>query len=239
MSFWGLYSCFYDLSLRNLFPYRQLLDDLNTALAVNDGEALLDAGCGSGAVIEKVVRENTGKTISITGVDSSRGMIRRARRRCRDFPDVILLAADLNTDLGFPDDCFDKVVCSNVLYALKNPEGVLSEFYRVLRPGGTLVIANPKPCAGEKELVREHLRILRGLAPFRRRVHHVLISVLLIPVNLVVAIMNRIILGKAENREYHFLDSDSLSEILRRVKFRSIKMSSCYADQDWLVTAQK
>ncbi|MFU8796127.1 MAG: class I SAM-dependent methyltransferase [Dehalococcoidia bacterium] len=237
---WGVYSFFYDLALRNLFPYRQLLDDLNTALAVSDGESVLDAGCGSGAVIEKVVRGNKGKTISITGVDSSRGMIRRAGRRCRDFPNVRFLAADLNTDLEFPDGCFDKVVCSNVLYALKSPEGALSEFYRVLRPGGgTLVIANPRPGAGEKELVREHLRVLRRLVPIHRRIHHALISILLIPVNLVVATINRIILDRAESREYHFLDDDSLSEILRRAGFTSIEISYCYADQDWLVTAKK
>jgi len=239
MSFWGVYSCFYDLSLGNLFPYRQLLDDLNAALAVGDGESLLDAGCGSGAVIDKVVRANRDRKISVTGVDSSRGMIRRARRRCRGLPDVRFVAGDLNTDLEFADDSFDKVVCSNVLYALASPEDVLSGFYRVLRPGGTLVIANPRPGAGEKELVREHMRILRGLVPFHRRVHHMLISILLLPVNLIVAIINRIILARAESREYHFLDDDRLSEILGRAGFTAIEIRSCYADQDWLVTARK
>ncbi len=239
MSIWGIYSCFYDLSLRNLFPYRQLLDDLSSALEVKDGERILDAGCGPGAVIERVIKENRGKTISLVGVDFSRGMIGRARKRCMKLPDVRLQVADLNRKLEFPDNSFDKVVCSNVLYALENPEKVLSEFYRVLKPGAAVVIANPKPNAGERELVREHLRTLRRLSPFHRRAYHMIVSILLIPVNLVVTTINKIILTRARNREYYFLDKGSLSRILQEVRFRNISISSCYADQCWLVRAEK
>ena len=121
MPFWEIYSYFYSLSLRNLFPYRRLLEDLNNALGINERESILDAGCGPGLVIKKVLEENKGKEISITGVDISRTKIRHAYRKYRNLSNVKLQVADLNKSLEFPDATFDKVISSNTLYALEDP----------------------------------------------------------------------------------------------------------------------
>jgi ubiquinone/menaquinone biosynthesis C-methylase UbiE len=239
MSFWEIYSHFYDLSLRNWFPYKRLLEDLNNTLEIKEGEGILDAGCGPGFVIEKAIKENTGKRISVVGLDFSRGMIKRARKRCKNFSNVKLQVADLNKNLEFPDNSFDKVVCSNTLYALENPQRVISEFYRVLKPGAAVIIANPKPNAGEKELIREHLTALKKLTPIYKKIYHILTFVLLIPVNFVVIIINKIIIKKAKSREYHFIDKENLQRILQEVGFKNINISSCYADQNWLVRAEK
>lgn len=239
MSFWEIYSYFYSLSLRNWFPYRRLLEDLSNTLEIKERESILDVGCGPGLVIEKVVKENTGKGISVIGLDFSRGMIKHARKRCKRFSNVKLQVADLNKNLEFPDSSFDKTVCSNTLYALENPQGVISEFYRVLKPGAAVIIANPKPNAGVKELLREHLRTLKKLNPFYKKVYHIFIFVLLTPVNFIVIIINKIIIRKGKNRIYHFLDRESLQKILREVGFKNINISSCYADQNWLVRAEK
>lgn len=239
MSFWEIYSYFYNLSLRNWFPYRRLLEDLSNTLEIKEGESILDVGCGPGFVIEKVVKENTGKRISVIGLDFSRGMIKHARKRCKNFSNVKLQVADLNKNLEFPDSSFDKVVCSNTLYALENPQGVVSEFYRVLKPEAAVIIANPKPNAGVKELLREHLRTLKKLTPFYKKVYHIFIFVLLIPVNLVVIMINKVIIEKGRRGEYHFLAKEDLQKILQEVGFKNIDISSCYADQDWLVRAEK
>jgi len=239
MSFWEIYSYFYSLSLSNLFPYKRLLEDLSNTLEIKEGESILDVGCGPGFVIDKVVKENAGKRISVIGLDFSRGMIKHARKRCKNFSNVKIQVADLNKNLEFPDSSLDKVVCSNTLYALENPQGVISEFYRVLKPGAAVIIANPKPNAGIKELLREHLRILKKLTPFYKRVYHILIFVLLIPVNFVVTIINKIIIRKGKNRVYHFLDKENLQKILHEVGFKNINVKSCYADQNWLVRAEK
>ena len=239
MAFWETYSYFYSLSLRNWFPYRRLLDDLNNALEIREGESILDAGCGPGLVIEKLVRENKGKGISVVGLERSKEMIKRARKRCKNFPDVKLQIADLNKDLEFPDSSFDKVVCSNTLYACENPQAVISEFYRVLKPGASIVIANPKPNAKIEGLIRAHLRTLKTLTPFYRRIHHMFIFVLLIPVNLIVVVINKTIIGRGRSGEYYFLDKEDLQRILQKVSFKKINVSPCYADQNWLVKAKK
>jgi len=239
MLFWEIYSYFYSLSLRNLFPYRQLLEDLNNALDIKGRENILDAGCGPALVIEKILKQNPGREISITGVDVNKTMIRHANRKCRNSPGVKLQVADLNRNMEFSNATFDKVICSNTLYALQEPRAAISEFHRVLKPYGTLIIANPKPNAGENTLMREHIAALNRLTPLYRKIHQILISLLLIPVNLVVMAMNKTIIEKARGRKYHFLTEIDLERMLQEAGFTSIRTRSCYADQDWLVRADK
>ncbi len=239
MPFWEIYSYFYSLFLRNSFPYRRLLEDLSNALDIKEGASILDAGCGPGLVIEKIIEENKGKGISVTGLDLSKGMIKHAHRRCKNFADVKLQIADLNKSLEFPDSSFDKVICSHTLYALENPQRVIFEFHRVLKQGGAVIIANPKPNAGEKELIKEHITAINKLTPIYKKIYHILISLLLMPVNLVIIMINKVIIEKGKNKEYHFLDKEDLQKILQEVGLKSIYISSCYADQDWLVRAEK
>jgi ubiquinone/menaquinone biosynthesis C-methylase UbiE len=239
MSFWDLYSYFYSLSLGNLFPYRSLLEDLYNKLDIKQGQSVLDAGCGPGLVIAKILEEDRGREISITGLDINRTMIRHARRKCRNFPNVKLQVADLNKSLEFPDSTFDKVICSNTLYALDEPQAVISEFHRVLKPGGALIIANPKPKAGENTLMKEHVSALNKLTPLHRKIHQILLSLLLIPVHLVVVTINRVIIDKGRKGQYHFLTEKDLQRVLREVGFTNIQTSPCYADQNWLGRAEK
>jgi len=59
-------------------------------------------------------------------------------------PGIKLLQNDLNINLPFKDCSFDKVVSCNTLYLLpsENLTSVFNEFYRVLKPGGKVVITN-------------------------------------------------------------------------------------------------
>lgn len=239
MSFWDLYSYFYSLSLGNLFPYRCLLEDLYNTLDIKRGQSVLDAGCGPGLVIAKILEEDRGTEISITGLDINRTMIRHAHRKCRNFPNVKLQVADLNKSLELPDVTFDRVVCSNTLYALDEPQAVISEFHRVLKPGGALIIANPKPNAGESTLIREHISALNKVTPFYSRMSQILIGLLLIPVHLVVIVINKVIVDKGRGGQYHFLTEKNLQRILEEVGFKNIHTTSCYAGQSWLIGAEK
>jgi ubiquinone/menaquinone biosynthesis C-methylase UbiE len=239
MPFWEIYSYFYSLSLRNLFPYRRLLEDLSNALKTKEGEHILDAGCGPGLVIEKIIEANKGRRITITGLDFSKTMIKHAQRRCKEFSNVKLQISDLNRRLEFPDGSFDKIICSHTLYAVDDPHSVISEFHRVLKPGGAVIIANPGPNAAQTALIREHIAALNRLAPLHRKIYHFMTSILLIPVNLVVITINRVIVRKGRSGEYHFLTKEDLEKTLQGVGFRNVAISSCYADQDWLARAEK
>jgi SAM-dependent methyltransferase len=90
---------------------------------------VLDAGCGSGPYRSFVL--SCAETY--TGVDWG-GTQHRSR------PDIV---ADLNTGLPCSTSSFDTVFCISVLEHLHSPQVALSEFARVLRPGGQLVLQVP------------------------------------------------------------------------------------------------
>ena len=107
------------------------------------GRRVLDAGCGSGPIAAAL--RDRGATV--TGFDSSAGMLELARRRLG--PDADLRLADLASPLPFPDGSFDDVIAALVLHYLRDWTGPLAELRRVLRPGGRLIAAVEHPFAIE------------------------------------------------------------------------------------------
>jgi ubiquinone/menaquinone biosynthesis C-methylase UbiE len=111
---------------------------------------VLDVGCGSGAVTMDVSDACGG---TVVGVDASRGMLRQAERYLRGPPsphkeDVRLVRADGHR-LPFPDGVFDAAVCNLVLMWVEDPQRVVNEMARVVRPGGR-VLASLEPDFGGK-----------------------------------------------------------------------------------------
>ncbi len=58
------------------------------------------------------------------------------------FPDAFILQGD-GTNMPFSDNTFDWLVCSEVLEHVPNREDMISEFSRVLKPDGTLILTTP------------------------------------------------------------------------------------------------
>lgn len=54
-----------------------------------------------------------------------------------------VVALDMNQPLPFASDSFDGVFLFNALYAAEDPDAVAREIFRVLKPGGTWLIASP------------------------------------------------------------------------------------------------
>ncbi|MCQ2451519.1 MAG: methyltransferase domain-containing protein [Oscillospiraceae bacterium] len=75
-----------------------------------------------------------------TGIDASEGMLACARKNAECLqvtPEFLLM--DVNS-LTFPDESFDVLVMRNVTWTLEHPEKVYSEFKRLLKPRGMLLI---------------------------------------------------------------------------------------------------
>ena len=96
--------------------------------ASGDNQMLLDVGCGTGHHL-RALRE---RNYAVTGVDGSPEMLAHARA---SNPDVPLELSDVS-QLPFPDESFDIVICIEVLRYLRGPGPVCPRVARVLRPGG-------------------------------------------------------------------------------------------------------
>ncbi|HWK20988.1 MAG TPA: bifunctional demethylmenaquinone methyltransferase/2-methoxy-6-polyprenyl-1,4-benzoquinol methylase UbiE [Microbacteriaceae bacterium] len=102
------------------------------AIAPEPGERVLDIACGTGTSTAAIAKRGA----RVTGIDFSEGMILQARRR---HPDLEFVAGDAQA-LPFGDDEFDAVTVSFGLRNFSDPHAALAEMYRVLAPGGRVVI---------------------------------------------------------------------------------------------------
>jgi arsenite methyltransferase len=108
------------------------------ALAASTGERILDVGCGPGFYCAELAAE-VGPSGSVVGVDSSPAMLELAGRRCAGHERVELRQGDA-VSLPVDDVTVDGALCVQVLEYVPDPTVALAEMYRVLRPGGRVVV---------------------------------------------------------------------------------------------------
>ena len=104
------------------------------AALVRLGDAL-DLGSGDGAAVSSLAP----RCRSLTCVDSSERMVDAATARLAGFPQARALVADAHA-LPFAADSFDIVLVFHTLTYAEHPAQVLAECFRVLRPGGRVVL---------------------------------------------------------------------------------------------------
>jgi len=95
------------------------------------GDAL-DLGCGTGNYTLELYKRG----FQVVGVDISRRMLKIAQKK---LPNVKFIKANAYS-LPFEDNTFDLVLSVTMLEFIHEPEKVLSEVYRVLKPGGEAVM---------------------------------------------------------------------------------------------------
>ena len=97
---------------------------------------VLDVGCGTGEITSRLAEALPGARI--VGVDIIDDHLALARRRYAHLADRVQFEHGDAFALAHPDATFDLVVCRHVLQAVPEPEKVLAELVRVVRPGGVL-----------------------------------------------------------------------------------------------------
>lgn len=106
-------------------------------LALQPGDHVLDAGCGTGDMTGQLAT-SVGLTGRVVGVDISETMLGEARRRDPDRSPPVEHRYGTVTDLDFDSGSFHAVYCERVLQHLGEPERAVAELVRVTRPGGRL-----------------------------------------------------------------------------------------------------
>jgi SAM-dependent methyltransferase len=99
---------------------------------------VLDAACGEGYGSDLLAQ----KAQSVTGIDLSAEAVNHAQDRYGARENLQFRVADC-TNLPFPDNTFDRVVSFETLEHLAEQNQLLSEFRRVLKPDGSLVLSTP------------------------------------------------------------------------------------------------
>lgn len=104
------------------------------------GERIVDIGCGNGLLTLELARA-VGETGAVIGVDPSRDMRGAAKARCKEVPFVTILEGTADA-LPLADEVADKALSVQVFEYLADVPAALAEVYRILRPGGRLVLGD-------------------------------------------------------------------------------------------------
>ncbi|WIX97806.1 GrpB family protein [Amycolatopsis mongoliensis] len=123
-------------SITNAYYDRPAIVDLAGDV---EGLSVLDVGCAAGHLSALLAERGAG----VLGIDSSAGMVAVAREK---FGDVARFEqVDVSRPLELPDASIDVITASLVLHYLPDWGPTLSEFRRVLKPGGALVFSVHHP----------------------------------------------------------------------------------------------
>jgi ubiquinone/menaquinone biosynthesis C-methylase UbiE len=118
--------------------FRRRCETVVEFLDAREDDLILDCGCGYGFTLRVLSALTEARLV---GLDFSNERVQNARTK---------LPADMTTfvqgsamELPFAGGSFDKAVCSEVLEHLPDDRAALHELFRIIKPGGTLVVTVP------------------------------------------------------------------------------------------------
>ena len=128
--FYNIFSLFYPLVDIFLSPQKKkLFKEINN----QPFGKLLEIGVGNGSHFKYY------KSHKIIGIDTSINMLKIARKQNYENIELIHMNGEI---LKFKESSFDYIIISHVIAVVDNPEKLLEEAYRVLKPNGTVYILN-------------------------------------------------------------------------------------------------
>ncbi len=98
---------------------------------------VLDVGCGTGALLKELAKDVPAE--NLVGIDLCPEMLAVARSKLDSSVELYESPVE---DIPFPDSHFDLVVSANAFHYFRSPGEALGEMFRVLQPGGYLVITD-------------------------------------------------------------------------------------------------
>jgi SAM-dependent methyltransferase len=230
---WNLYALCYD-AITGLDPYQQMLDEVVAALEVNPGMRVLDAGCGTGALADRLAVACP--DLEFVGVDLSPSMLARARARRAWPPSFTFVEGDIDAALSRDGRGFDRIASVNLIWTLPDPQQTLGLMVAGLREHGRMVHATPRFRVRAHAIVWQHLRQQRGWRLAR--------ALLQLPSLFVAGLINLLLVaasmlaarGPRARQRWH---EEGLARLLREAGAGPVTTKPCYAGQGHLLVCGK
>jgi ubiquinone/menaquinone biosynthesis C-methylase UbiE len=111
---------------------------LVSVLQLGENPHLLDLGCGTGWAVRYAASLTNGHG-KFYGIDISSKMIKKAEASSTNYRNVHFRRANAE-ELPFENGIFDRIICSNAFHHYSDPDKVVREACRVLKPQGRIYI---------------------------------------------------------------------------------------------------
>jgi len=116
------------------------LEKLVPQFGLEPGQNILDVGTGTGVLIPYLIKA-VGPTGSVTAIDYSEKMVQICKTKHSHLKNISVRLQDIEED-AFPTESFDAAICFGLFPHLENKEKALRNMNRILKLGGTLIIAH-------------------------------------------------------------------------------------------------
>ncbi|MEM5834644.1 MAG: class I SAM-dependent methyltransferase [Candidatus Aenigmatarchaeota archaeon] len=223
---WEFYGISYD-KIKNLPAYRKMIEDVYRELEIKVDGIYLDAGCGTGELLKKIISE---KNAIVYGIDFSLLMLKRAFKKLENRENVFLGYEDLNKKLKFKSNFFDGIACVHVLSSIKNPKLLLQEFYRILKPEGKLVVCDLKKNFSYKPLI----------SSFKESIHNEKFKAFELLFHVpILGTFNILQDLEMKKNGKDFFTKEILENLFRDTGFSTITIKETYSSQSILISGRK
>ncbi len=138
----GFEAKFYDqlLDILTLGQYPRLLKKVFSTMSINEGDSIIDLGSGTGRNACYMLKK-AGRDARFVGLDINEDMIKKARKKCRDYPNAEFINMRIEEPMPFENE-FDIAFISFVLHGFEDydKEKIVKNVVKALRPGGKFYI---------------------------------------------------------------------------------------------------
>jgi ubiquinone/menaquinone biosynthesis C-methylase UbiE len=149
---WDSYAVSYDRVLLRMSYYKEVVKRHVAALSATETRSILDLGTGTGNVAAALVSGGH----RVTAIDLNRSMLERLQAKLSPNElERISIVQQSGEQLAMWDsESFDGINILLVLFDMACPQQGLREAIRLLKPGGTLAITEPKSCFNMQDILR-------------------------------------------------------------------------------------